>query len=222
MPQPKTDPAPTPTLHPSLETPKGLYAKLAWVQAKVDHVEKTGHVEHGNVSYNHMQEHGLLSVIKPLCAAQGLALMPGVEGFQIDGNTYVIDLALTIVDAESGESVTRRFPNVGVDRSDKGFNKAYTGAFKYALQKFFAIPTERIDDNETTEEPAARSAPIASTESVEIAELRALVKASLDQKLVTRQDIKTRLQALGATQIAALSAADASAMLDWLNEKAAA
>lgn len=130
---------------------KGLWAKIAWVQAHVGQVEKTGQMAHGNVRYAFMQEHGLINVIRPLCRIAGLAIVPGLmepNHFSNEGNQYVVLLALTVVDPESGDSVTRFYPNMGVDNSDKGFGKAYTGATKYALQKFFLVPTDAIDDND--------------------------------------------------------------------------
>jgi hypothetical protein len=131
---------------------KTLKGKIAWIQTHVGAVAKTGQVSFGNTRFSHMQEHGLINVIRPLMRLAGVGVMPGATSpgsWTQNGNVWVIDYALTIFDVETDEELTRWFPNVGVDSADKGLNKAYTGAMKYALQKIFLVPTDDIDDNET-------------------------------------------------------------------------
>ncbi len=130
------------------EKPKGLWAKIAYVQHHVEHVEKSGTVAFGKTNYSYMQEHGLIEVLRPLLREVGLAVVGGAKGYEVLGQTTVVDFELTVADVDDGQSITRGFPNVGVDSGDKAFNKAYTGAMKYALQKFFLVPTEGIDDND--------------------------------------------------------------------------
>jgi len=132
---------------------KGLHAKIAWVQHNVLHVEKTGKVSFGNTSFSAMQEHGLIGVARALWRAAGLSVIGGCTdpgAFRKDGNQYFVDWALTVSDVDSDASIVRYYPNVGNDSNDKGLNKAMTAANKYALQKFFQIPTQEIDDNDAS------------------------------------------------------------------------
>jgi hypothetical protein len=141
---------------------KGVYATIAWVQQHVGAVEKTGRVSFGKTNFSHMQEHGLINVLRPLWRIAGLCVIGGVphaNGYRAEGGMFVVDFELRVIDTEDGDQVVSAYyPNVGVDTADKGFNKAYTGAMKYALQKFFLVPTSDIDDNETLDVTAVAAA----------------------------------------------------------------
>ena len=132
--------------------PKGLYGKLWWVQVHVGHVEKTGRVNFGKANYKHMQEHGLLKVLKPLLEQAQLVFLPVGSEHSRDGNHTFVDVTYRLADIESGDTLDITLPSEGVDSQDKGTNKALTNGMKYALQKVFLIPTEQIDDVEGSDE----------------------------------------------------------------------
>ena len=138
-----------------------LHGKIAWVQQHVGQVEKTGNVSFGGTSFDVMQEHGLIQVLRPLWRVVGLSVIGGAIGpssHNRSGNSAIVDFALTVTDITTGEAIVRWYPNEGVDKADKAFNKAYTGGMKYALQKFFLVPTMSIDDNETLDVESTRGA----------------------------------------------------------------
>ncbi len=60
-----------------------------------------------------------------------------------------VKLAVTFIDAESGESFTGTFFGDGSDPDDKGLYKAITGAQKYALMKTFLVATGSDPEQET-------------------------------------------------------------------------
>jgi hypothetical protein len=62
-----------------------------------------------------------------------------------------VTLDVTLVDGESGDMMTTTWIGQGLDNSDKGYYKAYTGAIKYFLLKTFLIST---GDEATTPMPA--------------------------------------------------------------------
>ena len=167
---------------------KSLHYKIGLVQHNVAEVEKTGKVDFGEGrkrnKYDHMQEHGLIGVLRDLCKAVKIGYYGGctTPSWSQNGNIWSIDYALTVFDMESDAEITRYYPNVGVDTSDKGLNKAYTGAMKYGLQKFFAIPTEGLPEQEQGTKPDIPAEPAqAQTQSsgqvpaADIAELRELI-----------------------------------------------
>ncbi len=184
---------------------KGLYYKIGLVQHNVAEVEKTGHVDFGQGAkrnkYDHMQEHGLIGVLRDLCAAVKIGYFGGCMGpgqWAQNGNIWSVDFALTVFDMESDQSVTRWYPNVGVDSSDKGLNKAYTGSMKYALQKFFAVPTEGLVEQEpATGQPDTVAQPAAPASgngvpSSDINELRTLLGAQSGEFINTAMNkVKT-------------------------------
>ena len=138
---------------------KSLHYKIGLVQHNVAAVDKTGKVDFGEGAkrnkYDHMQEHGLIGVLRDLLEAVKVGYYGGCvsPSWTQNGNIWAVDYALTVFDMESDAEITRYYPNVGVDSSDKGLNKAYTGASKYALQKFFSIPTQGLPEQEQGTKP---------------------------------------------------------------------
>ena len=200
-----------------------LWSKIAWVQHHVTHVEKTGNVSFGNTKFKHMQEHGLIEVLRPLCRAIGLSytfgMVPG--GWKSEGNSYYVECKLTVTDTATGQQTEAHFVNVGVDNADKGFNKAYTGAMKYGLQKFFAVPTEGIDDNETVDikKEVAAGAPAASGRDLIDAQTadalrKTLIEANVDPSVVTNH-----LTAMyGVSSISAVPGSKAAEFGQWVTK----
>lgn len=174
MPQPKTTPKPAAAdnaadLVAGDWTPKGAPAKLAFIQTHITNVEKTGRNTHHN--YDYFQEHGLLDLIRPLLRELRCAIVPSPTGTRyerVDGNRAIVSGYIDFIDTEESpfindaggmvllcegkpvENPSYRirayFTNEGTDNQDKATNKALTGWMKYALQKLFAIPTEKVDD----------------------------------------------------------------------------
>ena len=158
--------------------PKGVYQKLAEIQAEIGYVEKTGKVDYGRTHYEHMQEHGLLGIIKPLLRERNCLLSLDIPETRRDGNHLDGTAFLSIIDADQDPEVQRtvqavvgdkvvdtkkwvanplhahtiRLPSEAIDSSDKASNKLSTNANKYLLQKLFQVPTEKVDDVEGSDE----------------------------------------------------------------------
>lgn len=208
---------------------QGLYAKIAWVQQHVGAVQKTGEVKFGNTRFKHMQEHGLIGVLRALWRIAGLVVIPGqmtADAYSKSGNSAIITIGLTVADVDSGEEITRFYTNEGVDNQDKAFNKAYTGATKYALQKFFLVPTQDIDDNETLDIDNTRGAaqpksgpPVVTPSPDQTAQLRTtIVEAKIAPNKVT-----TKLTAeFGVSTLDGLTLDQHNAMKQWVEDQIAA
>jgi hypothetical protein len=172
MPQPKN--AQEKQVDEMLAKPKGAAAKLAYIQTHLSNVEKTGRNEHHK--YNYMQEHGLIDLLRPFLRAMNcsVVLSPANDVQRTDNRVVVIG-SLTFTDADANpyvtaedgrsfvfdangmpilnldRSITANFAGEGIDPQDKATNKAHTGFAKYALQKFFLVPTEHVDDSDSEE-----------------------------------------------------------------------
>lgn len=132
---------------------KGGAAKLAWVQQHITtNVVKTGRNEHHK--YDYFQEHGILDIIKPFMEKVGIGYVPDFPDTNAEGNHTRGDILITVFDmylsrADVDWGVTMRFPGEATDNQDKGSNKLMTTAYKYALQKAFAVPTEALEDTDS-------------------------------------------------------------------------
>lgn len=196
--------------------PRGLFPKIAWVQAQVGHVEKTGEVRFGSTKFKHMQEHGLLAVLKPLLSEVGLVVFPSITTTTRDGNHTFVAGELHVIDAETGQGITASFANEGVDNQDKATNKAMTGFMKYALQKFFLVPTEDIDDNETVDTDSTAGTRSRGTDAEDVA-FRNTVNGLIEEKNVEPNTFKAFLQGeLGVGRLEELDKPGRKKALDWL------
>jgi hypothetical protein len=197
--------------------------KLAWVQAHVGAVEKTGTVAFGRTTYKHMQEHGLIGILRPLLAAVGCSVRCGCVSIDREGNHVILELRLTFTDG-SGDEISERYYSEGVDQGDKAINKALTNGNKYALQKFFQIPTDKVDDVEGSDEANNQAstrgrkaaAPPVDTEADEITK-RALSLAS--EGKLEKNRIRAYLQGeFGVETVHALGKADRAALSKFLDD----
>jgi hypothetical protein len=202
--------------------------KLAWIQSHVHHVEKTGQVSFGSTKFSHMQEHGIYQVLRPLLRAVGCAIEPpDVIEWRREGNSTIVIWETGLRDGKTGDTITKRYIGEGVDNSDKGPYKAMTGANKYALQKFFAIPTEEIDEPEGSDEShnTVREAPAGAGESPRMAQsqvqaLREAAAAAVKEKKLTNPKVKARLQTeYSVDKIEELTPAQGADFAEWLAQQ---
>lgn len=145
-----------------------LAAKLLRVVKATTGVPKTGWNAFHKYHYT-TEEDLIVALRKPLTEA-GLAVFFSCDGPPTDterptrnGTTVVTTVAVrfTVIDSESGESMTGVVYGRGEDPTDKGVYKAYTGAQKYFLQKLFMLSTgdDPERDGEAQETPKAESKP---------------------------------------------------------------
>ena len=135
------------TNDPELGTAKNLAAKLASAMTSIGDIPKNGHNDyHG---YDYPLESDVMDALRSELAERGVAIFPSVEGRsfkQIEGNeqdgfTYHtrVQLAITLIDSESGEQRTMHWEGEASDTQDKGLYKAYTSGMKYWALKTFLM-----------------------------------------------------------------------------------
>lgn len=149
--------------------PKGAAAKLAYIQSNIANPDKTGH--NAFHKFDYVQEHGIIELLRPLLKELHCSVVPSPAAVEVRVDdaqtgkgksqklvTLVGELTFTDTD-EPADSLDRtivaRFTGAGADDLDKAHAKAQTIFTKYALQKFFLIPTEKIEDGDATPAPEA-------------------------------------------------------------------
>lgn len=144
------------------QMPKHLAAKMAKTMLAVDRIKKNG--RNSFHDYKYATEDAIAEAVREELASNNVAFFPTVlrdslEKYEVSGSkqnqtntVHRLWMAITWVDAETGESWTAEFPGEGQDNADKGLYKAMTGAIKYALLKTFLLPTgddpEQMNDVE--------------------------------------------------------------------------
>lgn len=146
--------------------------KILAIMKDVTRVEKDGY----NIiqKYQYVSEGGMLEAIRGKIIEHGLVVIPtqlsclsqhytftGKEGNPRDVIMTETCTEYTIIDTDSGDSLTVKFFGQGMDSGDKAVYKATTGANKYFLMKTFMIPTGDDPEDEkapkrTTSKPAAK------------------------------------------------------------------
>lgn len=232
--------------------PRGAHAKLAYIQTHIRNVEKTGVNTHHQ--YNYFQEHGLMDLLRPLLRELRCAVIesPG-ESFTREGNKITVQGTLRFVDTEAppylvngdalmlnhdgqpianpDREICATFVNEGVDNQDKATNKSLTGWSKYALQKFFLVPTERVDDADHSDvvqaQAAVASAPVpadpATTPVPEdvAATIAGALKAAVEAGQLDGNKVKAKLSTYRKKAVKDLTVAQAEEFYDWANEEIA-
>ena len=136
-----------------------VYAKILEIQ-KVVRGLSTDSQAYG---YGYVSGDKLLGVIRPKMDELGLLLLPSVDNVTITPTTYsafdrklnrvvektenltVLDMTMTWVDAESGDTLAVQWKGVGQNGFDKGFGSALTYAERYYLLKTFHLSTNEDD-----------------------------------------------------------------------------
>lgn len=138
---------------PSPAAPKNLVTKLAEIMAAVERVPKNGWNDH--FKYHYATEADVAEALRKEMAGRNVVMFPNVKSMEFRGadKFCVLDVEWTIRDGDSPEQITFHVPGMGQDSNDKGPYKALTGSQKYALMKFFHVPTG--DDPERDSEAPA-------------------------------------------------------------------
>ena len=241
----------------------GVTEKLGWIQTHIGAVAKTG----STPQYRYMEEHGLLDLLRPFLRRVNctLRISPAETQVRSEGNHHVIEGVIELIDNEqlpfvgrtldepllnsqTGEpivnplrSIRGHFANEGVDREAKGLNKAMTMWTKYALQKFFAVPTQAVDDADHPEVRQARAA-VASVPDDVPAEASSSsqptgqggpvgdagsewvagpVKDAVAAGTLDGAQFKAKLATFGADSVGELSQSDFDALKEWTEDKIA-
>jgi hypothetical protein len=216
--------------------------RIRWVQANVGAVEKTGHVEFGRTKYDVMQEHGIFAELHDLLDKAGLSTSFGlavdVPDFYVkEGNAAAIICELVVRD-DAGEARRAYYPAEGIDSADKASPKALTMASKYAYQKFFRVPTDKVDDADTTASAEHESKGTSGGASrpkggrqkqqtndklapQKVKVLRETAKAAVDAGHIDQKRIFASLQTHGVEKVEDLTKEQGDAFAKWLESELA-
>ena len=144
---------------PVIHLAKPLAMKMAHVMSELSHVPKNG--RNNFLDYNYITESDLVDSLRGKLAEQGVAIFPSILEHKMTpikdqrGKAQMMatmTLQLTFIDGDSGDEFSTVWVGQGIDQGDKGYYKAYTGAFKYGLMKTFLVTGE----DETDEVPTPR------------------------------------------------------------------
>ena len=138
--------------------------KLVRVQSGLGAIEKRGRNAH--YGYNYYKLEDILAALNPLLNAEGLVISHSITGkdFSIGNGIVFIETQHTILDADSGETITVHFCGTGKDEKkkavqragvasepegigDKAIYKAMTTAVRYFYMETFRI-SEETEDND--------------------------------------------------------------------------
>lgn len=143
---------------PNVPIPDNIYGAILAVMGQVGYVQKQSSPQ---LSYRYASEAALIAAIRPWLVHFGV-LMYVVDITDVDvvdrprdrgGNTRHVALTAVVrfYHAHSDTFIDVKARGEGADVSDKAWNKAQTGAKKYALRHTFTIETG--DDPDTTHNP---------------------------------------------------------------------
>ena len=114
-------------------------------------------------NYKYLSSDGLLAKVNPACVEVGLATVVQTEVInwkeitKKSGMVWQLVAAkviITIIDQDTGASITTEGIGMGEDPGDKAFSKAQTQARKYALMLALNISTgEDPEASDSTDEP---------------------------------------------------------------------
>lgn len=125
------------------------------------YVQKTGQMQ-GVARYSYAKEGDFIATVRPLMEAHGVTIRPVAqqvitnEVFQRKngGDAYRVVILVTFeLMHSSGDKASVQAFGEGQDSGDKAFNKAMTGAMKYALRQTFCVETgDDPDDTPSAEQ----------------------------------------------------------------------
>lgn len=224
--------------------PIGAAAKLAYVQTHISNVEKTGQNTHHNYAY--MQEHGLIDLLRPYLRLLNCAVVPSPAlRLERTGNQVTLIGTLTFIDGDehpymtNGDgspvfdpsggvvpnprySVVGTFAGEGQDNQDKATNKAHTSWMKYALQKFFMVPTEHVDDSDSDDVQAAQAVARKQKDMpapAVLEEVQATVREAVKDGSLDKNKVGAKLATLRAKKVTDLDVDQMNVFFTWVREQ---
>ena len=132
-----------------------IFKAINAVMQNVGYVQKKGSQ---GLRYTYAGEAALISAIRPVMVENGLFVYPYSVQYEkseyTTKNGAVMNHAIVIVTYRfahiSGETFDVTVTGEGSDSGDKAFNKAMTGAYKYAMRQTFCIETGDDPDSALT------------------------------------------------------------------------
>jgi hypothetical protein len=140
------------------------------------YVQKTGQMQ-GVARYSYAKEGDFIAAIRPLMETHGVTVRPvgqhvvTNEAFERKGGgtAYrVVILATFEFLHTSGDAKQAQAFGEGIDSGDKAFNKAMTGAMKYALRQTFCVETGDDPDDQPSGEQERKPAAKEQADNLEL------------------------------------------------------
>lgn len=134
--------------------PRTLAAKLIRAATSIGHVEKGGFNAHFKFKFQAWDD--VLPAVRNACATAGIWLVESFDVMERDAGYVRVLGTFTVLDAESGDTLTFTWPGEANGNDDKKIQKAITSATKYAFLKLFMIAVEgEVETDMEKGEPAA-------------------------------------------------------------------
>jgi hypothetical protein len=121
-----------------------LAAKIALASQLIGKVPKNGENTHFKFRYQAWDD--VVPAVRDACATAGIALIPSMYLVRSENGHTVVQVTVRIVDTEGDEEYTVDTVGESKGNDDKGLQKAFTSAYKYALLKLFLIPVHGDED----------------------------------------------------------------------------
>lgn len=132
----------------------GLPMKMVKIMAAVGNVAKSGRNDFQK--YNFIQSDDVIDAVRTEMVKNNVVLFPRMIGYEqtaeSKGFHAVVHFEFTLIDADSGETLSGTWYGEASDSGDKGFSKAGTSALKYWLLKTFMISAGEPDADKDSPE----------------------------------------------------------------------
>jgi hypothetical protein len=157
--------------------PKGASAKLAYIQAHVETVPKTGRNTHQKFDY--FQEHGILGLVRRFQRDLRVLIHVTQHDVTVEGNMTAGWFKAMLVDTDVGHddpdrAIWGEYYMQATDSQGWGAAKLLTYGKKFALQKFLGIPAEELPEaeQEAVAQVTGGERPIGVSDAAAVAGLR--------------------------------------------------
>ena len=132
----------------------GLPMKMVKIMAAVGNVAKGGRNDFQK--YDFVQSDDVLDAVRIEMVKNNVVLFPRMIGYEQTAETKgfhaVVHFEFTLIDADSGETMSGTWYGEASDSGDKSFSKAGTSALKYWLLKTFMISANEPDADKDSPE----------------------------------------------------------------------
>ncbi len=126
--------------------PLKLAKKLLNIMGELHRIPKNGYNDFHKYAY--VSEADVTDTLRGQLADNGVMLFTNVEDATRQGEISTVWVSFTLMDTDSGECWTSRYPGEGKDANDKSIPKAITAATKYFLLKAFMLSAGDDPEND--------------------------------------------------------------------------
>lgn len=136
---------------------KSLGKKILLIMNEVKFIPKSGFNEEQNYAF--AKEADVVAKLREAMIKHGVCFLTSVKNTKIEavrsgGYLAVVDIEVTLLDTDTGETYVAGYTGTGIDFGDKAVYMATTGAEKYALLKIFLLETGDDPENAKGKNPA--------------------------------------------------------------------